>query len=64
MSKHANVGLLKATNTHGSILIKLVKPLLIEFQLMDKVIAYVINKGCDLNTIRTKLSSSGTCAPL
>jgi hypothetical protein len=64
MSKHANVGLLKTTNTHGSILIKLVKPLLIEFQLMDKVIAYVINKGCDLNTIRTKLSSSGTCAPL
>jgi hypothetical protein len=48
MSKHVNVDLLKTTNTHGSILIKLVKPLLIEFQLMDKVIAYVINKGCDI----------------
>jgi hypothetical protein len=64
MSKHANVGLLKALKTHGLILIKLVKPLLIEFQLMDKVIAYVIDKGCDLNTIRTKLSLIGTCAPL
>lgn len=64
MSKHANVGLLKTPQTHGSILIKLMKPLLIEFQLMDKVITYVIDKGCDLNTIRTKLSSIGTCAPL
>jgi hypothetical protein len=64
MLKHANVGLLKTPNTHGSILIKLVKPLLIEFQLMDKVIVYVINKGCDLNIIRTKLSSIGTCAHL
>jgi hypothetical protein len=57
MLKHANVGLLKTPKTHGLILIKLVKPFLIELQLMDKVITYVIDKGCDLNTIRTKLSN-------
>ena len=55
---------MKASNTSGVALAKIVKRLLQTFQLTDKVFAYVKDKGANLATLATALSSMVTCGPL
>jgi hypothetical protein len=53
--KHVNVGLFETPNIANVILAKNVKPLLAKFQLTHKIVAYVKDKGSNLNTLVTTL---------
>jgi hypothetical protein len=62
--KHVIVGFFEAPNTVGATLAKIVKPLLAKFQLTHKIIAYVKDKGSNLNTLIAKFSIILSCEPL
>jgi len=62
--KHVNVGLFETPNIANVILAKIVKPLLAKFQLTHKIVAYVKDKGSNLNTLVTTLSTIISCEPL
>lgn len=48
--QHIIISLLKTPNTFGVIFSKIVKPFLVQFQLVDKVLVYVKDEGNNLNT--------------
>lgn len=62
--KHVIIRLFEPPNTIGVILEKLVKYILILFQLTNKGIVCIKNKGANLNTLKATLSSMVTCVLL
>ncbi len=62
--KHVNVGLFETPNIANVILAEIVKPLFAKFQFTNKIVAYVKDKGSNLNTLVTTLSTIISCEPL
>jgi hypothetical protein len=55
--KHVNFGLFEAPNIADVVLVEIVKPLLAKFQFTHKIVAYVKDKGSNLNTLVAGLST-------
>jgi hypothetical protein len=62
--QHITIGVFEASNTVGAILIIIVKRLLLDFHLTDKVILYVKNEGSNLTTLALALTLVVFCKPL
>ena len=61
---HIIVGIFKASNIARAILAVIVKMLLSDFHLIDKVISYVKGEGSNLKTLALALTSVVSCKPL
>ncbi len=61
VSTYYIIGLFEVPNTFGVALVKIVKPLIIQFQLVDKVLVYVKNKDSNFNTLENVLSITTSC---
>lgn len=61
---HVTIGLFEANDTRGLSLAEQVKPILEEFELTNKVIAYVKDEGSNLTTMASSLSEVVSCEPL
>ncbi len=59
--QHITIGLFKMPNNFGVIFSKIVKPLLVQFQLVDKVLVYVKDEGNNLNTFENVFSTTKKC---
>jgi hypothetical protein len=62
--KHVTIGLFECQKTSGAALAEIVKPLLKNFHLHDKVIAYVKDEGSNLVSLATSLTSVASCPVL
>jgi hypothetical protein len=58
------MGIFEATNTSRVVMVAQVKELLLSYNLLDKLIAYVKDEGGNLSTFTRALSSMVSCAPL
>jgi hypothetical protein len=58
------MGILEANDTFGVVMATQVKELLSCYDLLDKLIAYVKDKGSNLSNLVRALSSMVNCAPL
>jgi len=61
---HVIMGIFEVQNTTRVAMANYVKVLLDSFGLFDKFIAYVKDKGCNLNTLTNALTSVVSCSPL
>jgi hypothetical protein len=61
---HVTMGLFEATDTFGVAIATQVKELLSSYNLLDKLIAYVKDKGGNMSTLARALSSVVSCARL
>jgi hypothetical protein len=59
--QHVTMGLFDAPTTSGIALAEIVKPLLEQFKLQTKVIAYVKDEGSNLKTLERALSANISC---
>ena len=59
--RHVTVGLFEAQDTSGSALAEIVKPLLDEFKLTDKIVACVKDEGANLATLERALQLTVSC---
>jgi hypothetical protein len=62
--QHVTMGLFGAPKTSGFALTEVVKPLLEQFKLQNKVIAYVKDEGSNLRTLERALTDSISCATI
>ena len=62
--RHIIVGIFEASDTAGATLAVIVKRLLSDFHLTDKVISYVKDEGSNLRTLASALTSVVSCKPL
>ena len=58
------IGIFEASNTTRATLAVIVKMLLLDFHLTDKVILYVKDEGSNLRTLAPSLTSIVFCKPL
>ena len=58
---HVTVGLFEAQDTSGSALAEIVKPLLDEFKLTDKIVACVKDEGANLATLERAMQLTVSC---
>jgi hypothetical protein len=61
---HVTMGIFKVQNTAGVGMANQIKVLLESFSLLDKVIAYVKDKGSNLNTLTNALTNVVSYSPL
>jgi hypothetical protein len=61
---HVTIGIFEDSNIESATMINKVKNLLDSFGLLDKVIAYVKNKGSNLNTLTFALNFVVSCSTL
>lgn len=61
---HVTIGLFEAMDTRGDSLAQQMNPILEEFKLTKKIIAYVKDEGANLVTMATALSDVVSCEPL
>lgn len=61
VSPYYIIGLFEVPNAFGVVLVKIVKPFIIQFQLVDKVLVYVKNKDSNLNALENVLSITTSC---
>jgi hypothetical protein len=59
--QHITISLFEMPNTFGVIFSKIVKPLLVQFQLANKVLIYVKDEGNNLNTFENVFSTTVRC---
>ena len=62
--RHVTVGLFEAQDTSGAALAKIVKPLLEQFKLTDKIVACVKDEGANLATLERALQLTVSCEVL
>jgi hypothetical protein len=59
--QHVIMGLFYAHTTSGIALAEIMKPLLEQFKLQTKIIAYVKDEGSNMKTLERTLSSNISC---
>ena len=62
--RHVTVGLFEAQDTSGAALAEIVKPLLEQFKLTDKIVACVKDEGANLATLERALQLIVSCEVL
>lgn len=58
MSQHITIGFIETPNIFQTTLAKIVKPFLIQFQFIDKLLTYVKDERSNLNTFENGLSTT------
>jgi len=63
-TSHITIGIFEVHETTNATMVVQLRDLFIRYELLDKVIAYVKDKGANLNTLITTLTSIVSCVPL
>jgi hypothetical protein len=63
-TSHITVGIFEVHEITSATMVVQLRDLLIQYELLDKVITYVKDEGADLNSLITTLISIVSCVPL
>jgi hypothetical protein len=60
--QHVTIGFkFEVPNTYGATFVEIVKPLLVQFQLTNKILTYMKDEGSNLNTLESVHSTTTNC---